>query len=66
VQLILTCLLYFTAYGAILALFASVVSIVVWLSKTLLWWLIFEPETDASRSKQFRPEDLAHLKRAGQ
>jgi hypothetical protein len=66
VQLFLTCLLYFTTFGSIFALFASVVSIVAWLLKTLVLWLIAEPETNASRAKQFRPEDLAYLKRAGQ
>jgi hypothetical protein len=66
VQLVLTCLLYFTSFGAIFALFASVVSIVIWLLKTLLLWLIAEPETDTTRSTRFRPQELDHLKRAGQ
>jgi hypothetical protein len=39
---------------------------VAWLLKTLVLWLIAEPETNASRAKQFRPENLAYLKRAGQ
>jgi hypothetical protein len=62
VQLFFTCLLYFTSFGAIFALFTSVASIVIW----LVLWLIAEPETEASRTTQFRPHDLAHLKRAGQ
>jgi hypothetical protein len=66
VQLFLNCLLYFTSYGAIFVLFASVISIVIWLLKALLSWLIAEPETDASRSKRFRPQGLDYLKRAGQ
>jgi hypothetical protein len=65
-QFILTCLLYFTSLGSILTLFASVISIVFWLLKTLVLWLIAEPETDASRSTRFRPQDLDCLKRAGQ
>jgi uncharacterized membrane-anchored protein len=66
VQLFFTCLLYFTAFGSIFALVASVVSIVFWLLKRLVLWLIAEPETDASRSTRARPRDLAYLKRAGQ
>jgi hypothetical protein len=66
VQLFLNCLLYFTSYGAIFTLFASVISIVIWLLKTLWLWVIAEPETDPSRSKQVRPQDLGYLKRAGQ
>jgi hypothetical protein len=66
VELILYCLLYLTSFGAIFALFASAVTIVIWLLKTLCSWVIAEPETDTSRSKQVRPQDLAHLKRAGQ
>jgi len=62
VQLFFTCLLFFTSFGAIFALFASVVSIVIW----LVSWLIAEPETEASRTTRLRPHDLAHLKRAGQ
>ena len=67
-QLFLTCLLYFTSYGAIFVLFASVVLIVIWPLKTLFSWMIAEPETemDTSRSKRFRPQDLDYLKRAGQ
>ena len=65
-QLILNCLLYVTSFGAIFALFASVVSIVIWLLMTLWSWVIAEPETDTIRSKRFRPQDLAHLKRVGQ
>jgi hypothetical protein len=66
VQLFLNCLLYFTSYGAIFVLFASVISIVIWLLKALLSWLIAEPETDTSRSERFRPQGLDYLKRAGQ
>jgi hypothetical protein len=66
VQLFLNCLLYFTSFGAIFALFASVVLIVIWPLKALWSWGIAEPETDTSRSKRFRPQDLAYLKRAGQ
>jgi hypothetical protein len=66
VQLIFNCLLYFTSYGAFFTLFASVVSIVIWLLKTLWSWVIAGPETGTSRSEQFRPQDLAYLKRARQ
>jgi hypothetical protein len=66
VQLIMDCLLYFTSFGATFTLFASVVSIVVWVLKTLWLWVIAEPEPDTSRSKRFRPQDLGYLKRAGQ
>jgi hypothetical protein len=59
VQLFLNCLLYFTSFGEVFALFASVISIVIWLLKTLWSWVIAEPETDTSRSKRFRPQDLA-------
>lgn len=65
-QLIFNCLLYFTSYGAIFTLFASVVSIVFWLLRTLWSWVIAEPEMGTSRSNHFRPQDLAYLKRAGQ
>jgi hypothetical protein len=66
VQFVLTCLLYFTSFGAIFALFASFVSIVIWLLKTLGLWLIAEPEADTTRSTRFRPHEFDHLKRAGQ
>jgi hypothetical protein len=66
VPFFLNCLLYFTSYGAIFVLFASVVSIVIWLLKTLWSWVIAEPETDTSKSRRFRPQDLGYLKRAGQ
>jgi hypothetical protein len=66
VQLFANCLLYFTSYGVISVLFASVVSIVIWLLKALWSWTIAEPETDTSRSERFRPQDLDYLKRAGQ
>jgi hypothetical protein len=68
VQLIMDCLLYFTSFGATFTLFASVVSIVVWVLKTLWLWVIAEPEPEpeTSRSKRFRPQDLSYLKRAGQ
>lgn len=65
-QLILNCLLYFTSFGEIFTLFASVIWIVVWLLKTLWSWVIAEPETDTSRSKRFHPQDLSYLRRAGQ
>ena len=65
-QLFLNCLLYFTSFGAIFALFASVVSIVIWLLKTLGLWLNAEPEADTRRSTRFRPQELDYLKRAGQ
>ena len=65
-QLILTCLLYFVSFGSIIVLFASVVSIVFWLLKALVLWLIAEPEPDASRSARFLPQDLSYRKRAGQ
>lgn len=65
-QLIFNCLLYFTSYGAFFTLVVSGVSIVIWLLRTLWSWLIAEPETGTSRSKQFHPQDLAYLKRAGQ
>jgi hypothetical protein len=66
VQLFVNCLLYFTSYGVISVLFASVVSIVIWLLKALWSWTIAEWETDTSRSERFRPQDLDYLKRAGQ
>jgi hypothetical protein len=66
VQLFVNCLLYFTSYGLISVLFASVVSIVIWLLKALWSWTIAERETDTSRSERFRPQDLDYLKRAGQ
>jgi hypothetical protein len=66
VQLVVTCLLYFTSFGAIFALFASVVATVIWLFKTIGWWLIAEPEADLGGPRRFRPQELEHLKRAGQ
>jgi hypothetical protein len=66
VQLILNCLLYFTSFGAFFALFASIVSIVIWLLKTLGSWLIAKPETDTVRPTRFGPQELDYLKRAGQ
>ena len=65
-QLVLTCLLYFTSFGAIFALFATVVSIVIWLLRTLWSWAIAAPEVDTSMSRRFRPGELNYLKRAGQ
>ena len=65
-QLVLTCLLYFTSFGAIFALFTSVLWIVLWSLKTLGSWLIAEPETDTIRSTRVRRQELDYLKRAGQ
>ena len=64
-QLVLTCLLYFTSFSLFFTLFASVVSIVIWLLKTLWSWLIAEPETDTRRPTRFHPHELDYLKRAG-
>ena len=65
-QFVLTCLLYFTSFGAIFALFGSVLSIVIWLLMTLNSRLIADPETDTIRSERFRRQELDYLKRAGQ
>jgi len=66
VQIFFDCLLYFTSFGAIFTLFASVVSILVWLLKTLFSWATAEPESELDRLQQFRPQNLDFLKRAGQ
>jgi hypothetical protein len=66
VPFVLTCLMYVVSVGSILTLFATIIWIVYWLLKTLVLWLIAEPETDPSRSPRFRPQDFEHLKRAGQ
>ena len=63
-QVFFDSLLYFTSFGAIFTLFASIAWIVIWLLKALWLWAV-EPETDASRSRQFHL-NLDHLKRAGQ
>ena len=65
-QIFFDCLLYFTSFGAIFVLFASVVSIVIWALKGLVSWATAEPETELDKAKQFRPADLENLKRAGQ
>ena len=65
-QIFFDCLLYFTSFGAIFTLFASVVSIVFWLLKTLFSWVTAEPETGLTRSNQFRSQNLDVFKRAGQ
>jgi hypothetical protein len=66
VQIFFDILLYFTAFGAILTLFASVVTIVIWPLKTLVSWLTAEPETELEKSKRLPLPNLDHLKRAGQ
>jgi hypothetical protein len=66
VHLILDCLLYFTSFGAIFVLFASVVSIAIGLLRTLQSWAIAEPDADTSTSEQFRPQALSYIKRVGQ
>lgn len=62
-QLFLNCLLYFTWFGAIFALFASVLLIVMWLLKTI--WSRLTAEPDIRRSTRIRPQDLDYSKRAG-
>jgi hypothetical protein len=59
-------LLYFTSFGEVFVLFASVFSIVAWLLKAAWSWVTAEPETYEKRSRQFQSRDLNHLKRAGQ
>jgi hypothetical protein len=66
VPIFFDCLLYFTSFGAIFAFFASVLSIVYWLLKTLFSWATAEPETELDKAQQFRPQNLDCLKRAGQ
>jgi hypothetical protein len=66
VQIFFDCLLYFTSFGAMFALFASILSIVIWLLKTLWSWMTAEPETDVGKSKQFHSPNLDCFKRAGQ
>ena len=65
-QIFFDCLLYFTSFGAIFTLFASVISILVWLVKSLVAWATAEPESELDRLQQFRPQNLDFLKRAGQ
>ena len=55
-------LLYFTAFGAVLTMFASIVGIVIWLVKTLFAWVTAEPDREADMV----PQNLDYLKRAGQ
>ena len=64
-QIFFDCLLYFTSFAEVFALFASVLSLAAWLLKALVVWLIAEPET-SREGPQFRPANLDYLKRAGQ
>jgi len=62
----MTLLLYFMAFGWMLALFASVIGLTVWLMIKLYRWLTEPP--DPKRQAASRPEgwNPNHLKRAGQ
>ena len=59
-------LLYFTAFGEILVLFASAVWIMIWLVKRVWSWVTAEPENSASRPREYYSQNLDYLKRAGQ
>ena len=66
-QIIVDCLLYFTTFGAILALFISIISILAWLLKTLVILLLVGPQAKKRESNQLDFQGLAHhLRRAGQ
>jgi hypothetical protein len=66
VELFFECLLYFTTFGAVFTLFLVIALIVIWLLKWFWSAMTDEPETEADKSRQFRPMNLDHLKRAGQ
>jgi hypothetical protein len=51
--------------ATIFTLFASIIASIFWLLKVLVLWLVAEPEPPVSKSKQFRPQNLDYLKRAG-
>jgi hypothetical protein len=52
--------------ATILTLFGSIIASIFWMLKVLVLWLAAEPERTVGTSKQFRPQDLDYLKRAGQ
>jgi hypothetical protein len=66
VQILHDGLLYVMSIATILTLFASTISSIFWILKVLVLWLVAEPEAPVNRSKQFRPQNLDCLKRAGQ
>ena len=52
--------------ATIFTLFASTIASIFWLLKVLALWLVAEPEPIVSKSRQFQPQNLNYLKRAGQ
>jgi hypothetical protein len=57
-QILIDALLYVTSIATIFTLFASIIASIFWLLKVLVLWLAAEPEPTASKSKQFRPQNL--------
>jgi hypothetical protein len=60
------CLLYFTSFGAVFTMFASLVSIGLWLLKALWSWVTVEPQPEAGKPQDLYTPNLNNLKRAGQ
>jgi hypothetical protein len=65
-ELLYFCLLFLTAFVAVLTMFASVITIAVWSVTRLTLWLTAEPETDPRKQGQMYLHRADHLKRAGQ
>ena len=62
----MTLLMYFLAFGWVLALFASVIGLTVWILIKLWRWLT-EPPEPTTQTRQSREHwNPNHLKRAGQ
>jgi len=66
VQIVFDILLYFTTFSAILTLFASVLTLLIWPLKRLVSWLTEEPESELEKAQQMPLPNLDHFKRAGQ
>ena len=62
----MTLLMYFMAFGWVLALFASMIGLTVWISIKLYWWLTEPAEPTRQIRKSRESWNPNYLKRAGQ
>jgi hypothetical protein len=62
----MTLLMYFMAFGWVLALFASVIGLTIWLLIKLYRWLTEPPEPTRQIRKSRETWNPNYLKRAGQ
>ena len=62
----MTFLLYFTAFGWVLALFASLIGLAGWILIKLYGWLTEPPDPPKQTARRRAGWNPNHLKRAGQ